>query len=206
MTKNPGTQKGKCRNTGKNGCHAPHNPGRCCNSWLNSTLRSTCICQLEKRRGEGELCRRRLRPALRSVASLKRHPSTQRSRVAAAAAARCRLFKVKKRPLPQRASSAQARSRRAGSTGCSSSRASARRRDYQIVEPWFSGPQKIPTRAPSSTQVWLRSGRTRASDAISDHTCRRRGPGPSPTAGRTVDNPGFFRQALKAGATRTSRG
>ena len=80
--------------------------------------------------------------------------------------------------------------------------ASARLSD--VVEPWFLGPGKdSDAGAEFSKGVVDEWPDTRFSDAISDQTWSTAGPGPKLAliAGRTVDNPGFFRQALKAGAT-----
>ena len=80
--------------------------------------------------------------------------------------------------------------------------ASARLSD--VVEPWFLGPGKDSDAGAEFdagvVQAWPD---TRFSDAISDETWSTAGPGPKLAliAGRTVDNPGFFRQALAAGAT-----
>ena len=80
--------------------------------------------------------------------------------------------------------------------------ASARLSD--VVEPWFLGPGKDSDAGAEFdagvVQAWPE---TRFSDAISDETWSTAGPGPKLAliAGRTVDNPGFFRQALAAGAT-----
>ena len=80
--------------------------------------------------------------------------------------------------------------------------ASARLSD--VVEPWFLGPGKdSDAGAEFDAGVVKEWTDTRFSDAISDQTWSTAGPGPKLAliAGRTVDNPGFFRQALKAGAT-----
>mmetsp|Transcript_23927 Transcript_23927/g.62385 ORF Transcript_23927/g.62385 Transcript_23927/m.62385 type:complete len:396 (-) Transcript_23927:75-1262(-) len=80
--------------------------------------------------------------------------------------------------------------------------ASARLSD--VVEPWFLGPGKDSDAGAEFdagvVQAWPDA---RFSDAISDETWSTAGPGPKVAliAGRTVDNPGFFRQALEAGAT-----
>ena len=78
--------------------------------------------------------------------------------------------------------------------------ASARLSD--VVEPWFLGPGKdSDAGAEFSKGVVDEWPDTRFSDAISDQTWSTAGPGPKLAliAGRTVDNPGFFRQALAAG-------
>ena len=80
--------------------------------------------------------------------------------------------------------------------------ASARLSD--VVEPWFLGAGKD-----SDAGAEFKEGvvdqwtDTRFSDTLSKDTWSRAGPGPKLAliAGRTVDNPGFFRQALAAGAT-----
>ena len=51
----------------------PTNPGRRCNAWLGSDAAiDACSCELEKRRRESKLRRRRLRPVRTGVAALER--------------------------------------------------------------------------------------------------------------------------------------
>ena len=80
--------------------------------------------------------------------------------------------------------------------------ASARLSD--VVEPWFLGAGKdSDAGAEFKEGVVNRWTDTRFSDTLSKDTWSRATQGPKIAliAGRTVDNPGFFRQALRAGAT-----
>ena len=72
----PSAEGQKCSFTCKNGCHALHNPGCRCTRLLSSLARVAPRERfLVKRRREGELRRRRLRPVRTGVASRKRRLS-----------------------------------------------------------------------------------------------------------------------------------